>query len=39
VTRFRLGAVALLSKPFALEDLCIAVDHLARTPRLHRRAA
>lgn len=36
---FRLGAVALLSKPFAIQDLCIAVDHLARSPRRYRRAA
>lgn len=38
-TAFRLGAVALLSKPFAITDLCIAVDYLARAPRPARRAA
>lgn len=38
-TAFRLGAVALLSKPLAVRDVCIAVDHLARSPRRYRRAA
>ncbi len=35
---FRLGAVALLSKPFPVPDLCIVVEYLARSPR-YRRAA
>ena len=35
---FRLGAVAMLSKPFPIPDLCIVAEYLARSPR-YRRAA
>lgn len=37
-TAFRLGVVALLSKPFPVPDLSIVVEYLARSPRLRRAA-